>query len=274
MEETLTLVLRTLAVGAAAVLVAATVHAASIVPPENLGELARSSEAVVLAIASTSQTVRRGNRCEGGQRLTMHTGPDGPDREEHMRYGNATVLGIALILLAAPAVRSEVLVAAAAVPGTVAVAAVQPLGASTVKGLVLFTPLNHGVEISADVTGLTPGKHGFHIHEFGDCSATDGNSAGPHFNPEGMPHGAPGSAASHAGDYGNLEADAAGHATLKFVSHRITLDQSSTGILGRSVIVHEKADDLATQPTGAAGGRIGCGVIVVEGANTTPITKK
>ena len=204
----------------------------------------------------------------------MQTGPEGPEPEERVRHGNAMVLGMALMLLAAPAVRSEVLVTAAAAAGQVAVAQVSPIGGGTVKGFVLFTPLDHGVEINADITGLAPGKHGFHIHEFGDCSAPDGSSAGPHFNPEGTPHGEPGAAASHAGDYGNLEADAAGHATLKLVSHKITLDQASTGILGRSVIVHEKADDLTTQPTGAAGGRIGCGVIVVEGANTPPITKK
>jgi Cu-Zn family superoxide dismutase len=204
----------------------------------------------------------------------MKTGPDGPDREERMRHAHTALLGVAALLLAAQSARSEVLPAAPPATGQVAVATVQPLGSSTVKGLVLFTPLDHGVEINADITGLAPGKHGFHIHEFGDCSAPDGGSAGPHFNPEGTPHGAPGAAASHAGDYGNLEADTSGHAVLKYVSHRITLDQSATGVLGRSVIVHEKADDMATQPTGAAGGRIGCGVIIVEGANTVPITKK
>jgi Cu-Zn family superoxide dismutase len=159
-------------------------------------------------------------------------------------------------------------------PGKVAVASVQPLGTSTVKGVVLFTGLDHGVEISAQLAGLTPGQHGFHIHEFGDCSAPDGSSAGPHFNPGGKPHGAPDADASHAGDYGNLLADANGHATLKLVSHRITLDQSATGVLGRSVIVHEKADDLTSQPTGNAGGRIGCGVIVIQGDGTIPITKR
>jgi Cu-Zn family superoxide dismutase len=163
---------------------------------------------------------------------------------------------------------------AAGQPGKVAVASVQPLGTSTVKGVVLFTALDHGVEISARLTGLTPGQHGFHIHEFGDCSAPDGSSAGPHFNPEGKPHGAPGADASHAGDYGNLEADANGHATLKLVSHRITLDQSATGVLGRSVIIHDKPDDLTSQPTGNAGGRIGCAVIVIQGDGTVPITKR
>jgi len=158
--------------------------------------------------------------------------------------------------------------------GPAAVAAVQPLGPSSVKGTVRFTQLEHGVEIAADITGLTPGSHGFHIHEFGDCSAADGSSAGGHFNPEGEPHGGPDAAAAHAGDYGNLEADASGHAVLKLVSHRITLDQGASGVIGRSVIVHGKADDLTSQPAGNAGPRIGCGVIMLQGSTTLPITKK
>jgi superoxide dismutase, Cu-Zn family len=159
-------------------------------------------------------------------------------------------------------------------PAPSAVASVQPLGAGTAKGTVRFTQLEHGVQIQAEITGLTPGTHGFHIHEFGDCSAADGSSAGGHFNPEGKTHGGPNSPASHAGDYGNLEADAGGSAALTLVSHRITLDQSATGVLGRSVIVHEKTDDLASQPAGNAGPRIGCGVIMLLGAPTTPILKK
>jgi Cu-Zn family superoxide dismutase len=143
-----------------------------------------------------------------------------------------------------------------------------------VKGTVRFTQLEHGVEIEADIGGLSPGSHGFHIHEFGDCSAADGSSAGGHFNPEGKPHGGPDSAVAHAGDYGNLEADASGHAVLKLVSHRITLDQGPNGVIGRSVIVHGKADDLTSQPAGNAGPRIGCGVIMLQTGTTTAITKK
>lgn len=164
--------------------------------------------------------------------------------------------------------------ATAAGPAQVAIASVQPLGGATATGVVRFTRLEHGVEISADITGLAPGTHGFHIHEFGDCSAADGSSAGGHFNPEGKPHGGPDSAMAHAGDYGNLEADASGHAVLRLVSHRITLDQGTSGVIGRSVIVHAKADDLSSQPAGNAGPRIGCGVIMLKGATTTAITKK
>ena len=155
-----------------------------------------------------------------------------------------------------------------------AVASVQPLGGGTAKGTVQFTQLDHGVRIQAEITGLTPGKHGFHIHEFGDCSAADGSSAGGHFNPGANAHGGPEAPMSHAGDYGNLDADAGGRAALTLISHRITLGQSATGVLGRSVIVHEKTDDLTSQPAGNAGPRIGCGVIMLLGAPTTPVLKR
>jgi superoxide dismutase, Cu-Zn family len=188
-----------------------------------------------------------------------------------MRNSYVALLAVAAVLTAAHPAPAGGL--AQGQTTKVAVATVKPLGTSTVKGVVLFTPFDHGVEINAEITGLAPGQHGFHIHEFGDCSAPDGSSAGPHFNPEHKPHGAPGADASHAGDYGNLQADGDGRATLKLVSHRITLDQSATGVLGRSVIIHEKADDLTSQPTGNAGGRIGCGVIVIQGDGTVPITE-
>ncbi|MGD1148156.1 MAG: superoxide dismutase family protein [Thermoanaerobaculaceae bacterium] len=189
-----------------------------------------------------------------------------------MRNANLALVCSAMMLSGGAVLSAE----SAGTPqsGPTAVAAVQPLGASAVKGTVRFTQLEHGVEIDADIAGLAPGLHGFHIHEFGDCSAADGSSAGGHFNPDGKPHGGPDSAAAHAGDYGNLEADANGHAVLKLVSHRITLDQGPSGVIGRSVIVHGKADDLTSQPAGNAGPRIGCAVIMLQGGTTLPITKK
>ena len=155
-----------------------------------------------------------------------------------------------------------------------AVATVKALGAARTAGTVRFTQLEHGVRIDAEVAGLTPGAHGFHIHEFGDCSAADGSSAGGHFNPDQKMHGGPGMETSHAGDYGNLTADAEGRATLSLVSHRITLDHGPQGVLGRSVVVHEKTDDMTSQPAGNAGPRIGCGVILLQGGPTTPVLKK
>jgi Cu-Zn family superoxide dismutase len=105
-----------------------------------------------------------------------------------------------------------------------------------------------------------PGPHGFHIHEKGDCSAADASSAGGHFNPTGKPHGGPDSDARHAGDFGNIEADATGNARYSRTFSDLTLDGESS-IIGKAIIVHQKADDLKTQPSGDAGGRIGCGVI-------------
>jgi Cu-Zn family superoxide dismutase len=110
--------------------------------------------------------------------------------------------------------------------------------------------------------GLKKGKHGFHIHEFGDCSAPDGTSAGGHFNPEGKMHGAPVDMSRHAGDMGNIEADESGKAHLEYIDPMMSLTGDHS-IIGRSVILHQNEDDLKTQPTGNAGPRIACGVIGV-----------
>src|SRR6476659_8573922 len=91
---------------------------------------------------------------------------------------------------------------------TKAIAVLHAASGSNVAGTVTFTKTSDGVDIVADVSGLTPGKHGFHIHEFGDCSAPDATSAGGHFNPMHKAHGPPDAAEHHAGDLGNLEADA------------------------------------------------------------------
>ena len=189
-----------------------------------------------------------------------------------MKNASVALVFLAILLSGGAVLRGEPAVSAKT--GAVAVAAVQPLGASTARGIVRFTQLEHGVEVYADIKGLAPGSHGFHIHEYGDCSAVDGSSAGGHFNPEGKPHGGPDSAEAHAGDYGNLDADASGHAVLKVVSHRITLGPGPSGVLGRSVIVHAKADDLTSQPAGNSGPRIGCGVITPLGGVARPIVKK
>ncbi len=143
---------------------------------------------------------------------------------------------------------------------TKAICVVQALGDSKVAGKVVFTQHKDGVEIVAELTGLTPGEHGFHVHEFGDCSMMDGTCAGGHFNPTGAPHGGPDDAKRHAGDFGNIKADDSGKATYKRVDKLIALNGPNS-IIGRSIIVHAKADDLKTQPSGDAGPRIGCGVI-------------
>jgi superoxide dismutase, Cu-Zn family len=153
-----------------------------------------------------------------------------------------------------------------------ATADLKPLGDSGVTGKATFTTHGTKVQVDAEISGLTPGKHGFHVHEFGDCSAPDGTSAGGHFNPEGHPHGAPGPA-SHPGDLGNLEADANGRATLSLELESFTVDAAKLGVVGRGLIVHEKADDLVSQPVGEAGGRLACAVITADSGATTPVLK-
>lgn len=141
-----------------------------------------------------------------------------------------------------------------------AIAVIRPASGSNVSGWVKFTQTDKGVEIEADVSGLTPGKHGFHIHQYGDESAADAMSAGGHFNPDSVAHGAPTAMVHHAGDLGNLEADASGHAMLKWTDAKMCL-VGPCGIVGRAVIIHAKEDDLISQPVGNAGPRIGIGVI-------------
>ncbi|HYB99811.1 MAG TPA: superoxide dismutase family protein [Candidatus Limnocylindrales bacterium] len=151
--------------------------------------------------------------------------------------------------------------AAAAAP-TKAVAVLRATEGSKVSGTITFTKAGDGVKVSGTISGLTPGKHGFHVHEFGDCSAPDATSAGGHFNPTGEPHAAPTDAARHTGDLGNVEAGEDGTATIDHTDKRATFEGVNS-ILGRGLIVHAKADDLKTQPTGDAGGRVACAVIGV-----------
>jgi Cu-Zn family superoxide dismutase len=141
-----------------------------------------------------------------------------------------------------------------------AIAVLHPLGDSDVTGTVTFARAEDGIQVLAAIRGLEPGLHGFHIHEFGDCSAPDGKSAGGHFNPAGAPHGGPMSAKRHVGDLGNITADVSGQAQLEVVDPQLELEGPNS-IIGRAVVVHGKVDDLTSQPSGAAGARIACGVI-------------
>lgn len=147
-----------------------------------------------------------------------------------------------------------------AVPVTKAVAILHPTEGNKVQGVVTFTAVEGGVLVVADVSNLTPGKHGFHVHEHGDCSAHDASSAGGHFNPTKSKHGGPDSAERHVGDLGNLEADKDGKAHYSRVDKLLTLSGPDS-IVTRSVVVHADEDDLTTQPTGNSGPRIACGVI-------------
>jgi len=142
-----------------------------------------------------------------------------------------------------------------------ATATLKPTTGNTAAGTVTFAQKGDKVSVTANMTGLSPGSHGFHIHEKGDCSADDGMSAGGHFNPTGKPHGDPAAADHHAGDMPQLVADASGKATLTADLSPMTIGASATDIVGKAVIVHKDADDFKTQPTGNSGARVACGVI-------------
>ena len=143
-----------------------------------------------------------------------------------------------------------------------AIAVINPASASTCKGIVRFTGEAGGVRVVADIEGLAPNSiHGFHIHEFGDCSASDAASAGSHYDAAGTKHhGRPDEMNRHAGDMGNIQADGGGKAHYELLLSGATILGTDAPIVGRSVIVHANADDFS-QPVGNAGSRIGCGVI-------------
>ncbi len=145
---------------------------------------------------------------------------------------------------------------------TKAVAVLHATEGNDVEGTVTFKAVEGGVKVIADVKGLTPGKHGFHVHQYGDCSKADGTSAGGHFNPEDHQHAGPMDDMRHVGDLGNLEADENGMARYERVDSVLALNGPHS-IIGRGLIVHAGEDDLTSQPTGAAGARVACGVIGV-----------
>jgi superoxide dismutase, Cu-Zn family len=143
------------------------------------------------------------------------------------------------------------------------VAVIHPTAGNEATGVVTFTREGENVRVIATVSGLEPESlHGFHVHQYGDCSDESGLSAGGHFNPYGMPHSGPTDTQRHVGDLGNLASDENGVATLEFTDEVLEMNGMFT-ILGRGVVIHAGEDDLESQPTGDAGARIGCGVIGV-----------
>jgi Cu-Zn family superoxide dismutase len=132
---------------------------------------------------------------------------------------------------------------------------------NTVSGTVDFTTKGRKVLVTARISGLSPGSHGFHIHEKGDCSSGDGLSAGGHFNPASQPHAHPSTMTRHAGDMPMLVADSNGNASLSVELDVMTVGSGPNDIVGRGLIVHKDPDDFKTQPTGNSGARVACGVI-------------
>lgn len=149
----------------------------------------------------------------------------------------------------------------------IAVADLKPTPGNNVSGTTTFVRQGEKVLVDARIKGLKPGRHGFHVHEGGDCSGPDASNAGGHFNPGGAAHGNPAAGAHHGGDLGNIEADASGNAVLNATVTMQGLSFAKTGansIIGRSLVIHADADDLTSQPSGNSGKRVACGIIVLQ----------
>lgn len=132
-------------------------------------------------------------------------------------------------------------------------------------GMAKLTQTHEGVKFVVEVSGLTPGKHGIHVHETGVCQAPDFKTAGEHFNPTHKKHGFNNPEGPHAGDMPNLEVGSDGKGRMEYVDARVTLEKDKANSLlkpgGTALVIHEKEDDYKTDPAGNSGNRIACGVI-------------
>lgn len=163
-------------------------------------------------------------------------------------------MALAAVLAAGPAFSQDALTATASMKGAD--------GAD--HGTVTFTQTPNGVLIKAELTGLPPGEHGFHLHESGACEP-DFEAAGGHYNPAAAEHGFMMVGGPHAGDMPNIHVPDSGNLTVEVFDPAVTLEEGAPETLfdddGTAVIVHSGADDYESQPSGDAGDRIACGVV-------------
>jgi len=131
-------------------------------------------------------------------------------------------------------------------------------------GTITFTETPAGVLITAELTGLPPGVHGFHLHETGQCEPPF-DSAGGHYNPANAEHGFKTTGGPHAGDMPNIHVPESGSLTIEVLNANVTLEEGAPETLfdddGTALLIHDHADDYASQPSGDAGDRIACGVV-------------
>jgi superoxide dismutase, Cu-Zn family len=161
---------------------------------------------------------------------------------------------------AAPAPAAAAAAPAPATPKTIEVP-LEAKSGSKLTGKAVLTETEGGVHVLLTVEGISPGDHGAHVHDKGDCSAADGSSAGGHFNPQTQDHGLPGAPKRHLGDLGNITIGKDGKGSLDITAPGANLKATDVAsFVGRAIIVHAKKDD-GGQPTGNAGDRVGCGVI-------------
>jgi len=178
-----------------------------------------------------------------------HGGGHGYHKEGHRKCGSANWHGI-----------SE------------AVAVIHPTQGNTAKGVVRLIKTCKAVKVIADIEGLSPNsKHAIHVHQYGDTTGPHGKSAGGHYNPRGNPHALPSHDVRHAGDLGNLTADAQGKAHYEILVDNLSIAGYKNPVIGRGIVIHAKADD-GGQPTGNAGSRIGYGVIGIA-KSSAPATQ-
>lgn len=131
------------------------------------------------------------------------------------------------------------------------------------RGTVTITPTPNGLLFEAELSGLEPGEHGFHVHETGQCGE-DFSAAGGHYNPTDMEHGYKAEGGPHAGDMPNFTAGEDGSATFAVFNPNLTVSDGEASVMdddGSAIMVHGGADDYESQPAGDAGDRVACGVI-------------
>jgi Cu-Zn family superoxide dismutase len=130
------------------------------------------------------------------------------------------------------------------------------------NGSAIFLREGGRTTLQLSLQNTPPGVHAVHLHETGDCSARDASSAGAHWNPAGAKHGMWGKPPFHLGDIGNVTVGENGTGSLNLTTDLWSMGSAAENdLLGKAVIVHAKSDDFMTQPSGAAGERIACGVI-------------
>ena len=173
------------------------------------------------------------------------------------------LIGISILLVGCERAHQQVSVLPT-VPAKQANAMISASNDSGLTGMAVFTQNGDQITLTAEIQGASPGLHAIHIHAYGDCSAPDGTSAGGHWNPTDVAHGKWGEGEFHLGDIGNITVgeDGTGRITLTTDLWEIGTG-SHIDVVGRSIIVHADADDFVSQPSGNAGARIGCGVIIL-----------